>query len=107
MPCYFMLCRKGAPDKGVNFNDIDDELRFMLGLEFDSDKYVANWYDYFTVDFALGVSITEARKMQQIMLQKAIEEDDCSAADYERLAIIKYLENNYTVTQWREHGRRH
>ena len=87
MPNCFILTLKGQ-DKPSSLLDVDEAICKHLEVEVDPTRYVEGWYYNIGLALACGEDWAWLRHRYK---------------DYPKdLAIINYLEANYTVSAWAE-----
>lgn len=89
MPACFQLYRKEDPTAGaVRFVEVDDKMCAHFGAPVHESNYYENWYNEVGMGLAMGHTWDKLREIYHA---------------YPRtLAIIDYLEDNYTTNCWYE-----
>jgi len=94
MPNCFRLTKKGETAASP-LNQIDDEMCAHFGVVPDVKMYYHGWYDF------IGFLIAVGKPLGSAELRKS-----CEDLSPEMVAILDYLEANYTSDAWAEIGRR-
>jgi hypothetical protein len=99
MPNCFCLTRKGEK-KPTALQKIDDDMRVHFGAPPSKDHWYFGWYDWIGLSLAMGSTFTEIRNRAWKRIGPLEEED------HKALAVLDYLDANYTSDAWAEIGRR-
>lgn len=99
MPNCFAMTRIGESEY-VGLAEVDNAARKHFGAPEDAEHWYLDWYNWMGLMFACGESFDGIRKN----IRKHSEKDATeSAAAVAEMALIDYLEKNYTVESWYQH----